>query len=119
MGDGYAAADSTSVPPLSVDPDDDDDDQTDAQEAIAGTDANDAESVFTLSGISADESGLVLRWSSVAGREYSVWSSASIGGSSTCIESNILADPPVNTYLAAIPSAQAFYRVHVSWPAAP
>ncbi|HUF63873.1 MAG TPA: LamG-like jellyroll fold domain-containing protein [Verrucomicrobiales bacterium] len=63
-----------------VDPgaDDDGDGQSNAAEEIAGTDPNDASSVFRVDGVERVTDGVEIRWSSVDGKSYSVEYSATM-----------------------------------------
>jgi hypothetical protein len=58
--------------------DDDGDGQTNAQEQIAGTDPQDAESLFRIVGISLANGVATVTWTSVAGKTYDVWTTAEI-----------------------------------------
>ncbi len=109
---GYSAADSLSVP-LVADSNDDNDSMTDAEEAIAGTDPTDANSVLAVAGLATVGNNLQFRWPSVSGRVYEVWASDTIGGTSVCEYADIAATPPLNTYETSIPPGPRFYRIHV------
>lgn len=100
------------------DRDSDGDGQTDAQEAIAGTNPNDRNSVFKIAAnLSVNaQGGLVITWASAAGRRYSVLRSTSPSGPFTALGSNIAATPPQNTYSDTSPpvAGSVFYRITVS-----
>ena len=88
-----------------------------AQEYAAGTDPNNATSVFELSTIEpkvGDE--LVLNWSSVAGKFYAIqYGSNLLAGLNSDGNSNIVATPPMNSYTVTVGEAAPtlFYRVIV------
>ncbi len=111
---GAVGADSTSVPPLAADPNDDNDSFSDTEEAIAGTDPTDPDSVFAFGGSAASHGALVLTWPSVDERIYSVWASETLDAPPVCVHDGIEADPPLNTYTTTCQQAQGFYRVRVS-----
>lgn len=70
------------------DDDSDDDTFTDAQELIAGTDPNDSDSFFHVTGISVDPfTGTVtITWSSIPGKTYRIWAgNGSLGNDSVWI----------------------------------
>jgi len=85
------------------------------EEYIAGTLPDQASSVFQVKGI--DESpgvGFVVRWSSVDGRIYNLYSSTNLSvgeGFQSLDPADIPATPPENTYTDATEKAESFYRV--------
>ncbi|HUF60557.1 MAG TPA: hypothetical protein VMN36_00650 [Verrucomicrobiales bacterium] len=54
------------------DTDSDGDGQTDAQEAVAGTDPNDASDYFRVTNAVRNDAGLEIAWSSVEGKQYDI-----------------------------------------------
>ena len=98
--------------------DSDGDGQTDAQEAIAGTNPNDATSVFRIApSLSVNaQGGLILRWASTAGRQYSVLRSTNPASGYTPLVTGMAATPPQNSYSDAAPpvAATVFYRITVA-----
>ena len=97
------------------------DGMTNAQEQTAGTDPNDATSVFRLLSAvpTADKSALVLSWSSVSNRTYEVRQAACLEDSFTqVVQAAITATPPVNMSSVAVSTAVsgACYRLAVRAP---
>ncbi len=111
---GYDADDSTSVPPLVADDNDDNDGLTDAEEEIAGTDPADPASTLLVQALAVTGGVVELQWPSVSGRLYKVWITDALTNTSpTCADSNIAAEPPLNTYTSDLPAAPRFYRISV------
>jgi len=94
----------------------DGDAQTDGEEEIAGTNPTDSNSVFAVSeeGVQTGD-GFIIRWSSVAGRLYSVDSRTNlltdVWGN---IATNLPATPPLNTCTVQTDNAETlFSRIRV------
>lgn len=111
---GASAEDSTSVPPLILDRNNDNDPMTDREEAIAGSDPANADSVWAIQNLSTTTTNLQIEWPSVSGRVYAVWSSTTVDGAPICDGSNIVATPDVNTFAVDAPATSRFYRVYVT-----
>jgi hypothetical protein len=97
--------------------DSDGDGMSDLAEAIAGTDPKDANSVFRASTDlqPAPGGGFVIKWSSVAGRSYSVFRSSDLGQGFTPVSGPLAATPPANRFTDATANATGpyFYRIQV------
>ena len=104
---------------LSVDPggDPDHDGLTNKAEYLAGTDPNDAQSVFQFLSCELLASGAMqVRWQSVSGRSYSLLRYPSLLSTHhTVVKQSVLATPPVNTLLdpEVSPTGVFFYRLLV------
>jgi hypothetical protein len=86
------------------------------QEWVAGTNPSDSESIFALKGISLSlTDGVMISWSSIAGKRYAVYRSASVSGPFNILTNNLSATPPENTF--SDDSSQIggswFYRVGI------
>jgi arylsulfatase A-like enzyme len=87
---------------------------TDAEEAVAGTDAADANSLFTLV---PTESG-DFNWNGKAGRSYTVWQTPELTPPDWNVATNIgvlTADQLIELSLPTSPTS-GFYRVEVTYP---
>jgi hypothetical protein len=73
--DGLPDRDEAAAGSNPKDPDTDTDNvgATDGDEVIAGTEPTDNTSLFIITDVSAVSSNVVLRWSSVSNRTYSLW----------------------------------------------
>ena len=100
--------------------DSDGDGMTNGQEAIAGTNPNDANSVFEFTSVRQIAPGVIeLKWSSVSNKAYAVLRSSQLTANPTTyavIRSNITATAPTNTALDTNAPANAinFYRLRVN-----
>ncbi len=94
-------------------PDTDGDGVLDGQEVPAGTNPNESTSVFAVKGLgtlsdslilnaAADSSPLQIQWSSVAGKTYYIVRSTNLIDGYSVIRSNILATPPLNTFIDSL-----------------
>ena len=89
------------------------------QEYLAGTDPTDPNSVFKFSAVTPAAPGVVqLQWLSATNHLYTLIESTSIAAPASAfnpLASNILATPPVNSYLVtnASPLAEHFYRLRL------
>jgi hypothetical protein len=55
---------------------------------------------------------IVLRWPSVADKNYNVWFTPNLSSPFTVISSNVPATPPFNNYQQAIaPGGSGYYRI--------
>jgi hypothetical protein len=83
------------------------------QEYCAGTNPTNAASVFKVNSLTSQESGSVLRWSSVSNQMYGVSTSTNLLGGWTSVATNLLATPPENSYTGAPPASASlrFYRI--------
>lgn len=97
------------------DADSDDDGVNDGFEALAGTDRNDSNSLFQITSASAaDINSLLVRWSSVTGRLYTVRSTTNLVEGMASVQSNIPASDPYNTFTVQVDGVQhIFYAVEV------
>jgi hypothetical protein len=93
------------------------------QAYIAGLDPNDADAFFLVDGdmmpVEAEESGILLRWPSVANRVYFIYRSSDLlapDSGFVAIESHVPATPPENTYpdTNATVNAVYYYRLGVA-----
>jgi M6 family metalloprotease-like protein len=105
--------------------DSDGDGFADWQEEIAGTDPNNPTShlVIAHGAFSDGGDGMVMRWSSMAGRYYAIEKRPGLFESSRTIAANLPATPPENVYTADHSQATAgetgFYKVSVTTNAPP
>ncbi|HEY9074476.1 MAG TPA: hypothetical protein VIN67_10135, partial [Desulfobaccales bacterium] len=110
---------SISSPSARPDADPDHDGANNLQEYLAGTDPTDPNSVFKLAAANQVAPGVLrLQWLSATNRLYTLLESTNLNASMQAfnpLASNILATPPVNTYLVtnASPQAAHFYRLRV------
>ncbi len=95
--------------------DTDGDRMNDGDEVFAGTDPLDALSVFIITQAAGDAgAGFVIRWSSVASKEYTLRRAPDLSTDFSGLASNIPATSPENTYTDSVESLnQGFYRVEV------
>ena len=84
-------------------------------EWIAGTNPTNAASVLRASVVSNSPSGVVVSWSSVAGKNYWLARSTNLLTGFSTISTNIAATAPTNflTDTAVLPGTSRFYRVGV------
>jgi hypothetical protein len=97
----------------------DGDGMNDFDEAIAGTDPTNTNSLFKAESASTASGGeVVLTWSSVAGRVYAVEKSSSVSGGYYELVAEVAADPPRNIYRDVNPpgATQVFYRIRCRKP---
>lgn len=103
--------------PTDPDLDSDGDGMSDRDEAMAGTDPKDANSVFKASTdvLPASGGGLVIQWSSVAGRNYSILRTTDLAQGFTRLSGSLVATPPANAFTdaTATTSGPYFYRIQV------
>lgn len=94
--------------------DSDGDGQTASQEFLAGTDPTDPSSALRA-GIEEDPpDGLLLLWSSVAGKSYRIEQATDLPGQWSVRASNIPAAPPLNSHPVALPpEGRLFFRIAV------
>lgn len=117
--DSLADADEVNVhgsDPLDVDSDNDAMD--DAQEVLAGTSPTDDASFLAVENGAAgdwDSAALVVRWSSVGGRQYTLLRSTNLVRGFSVLDSGLSGIPPANTYtdLTATAEGPFFYKVKV------
>jgi len=112
LSDNYEL--STSTDPRMADTDGDG--ANDKDELLAGTDPNDDNSVFVItdltSVVSAD--GTVVKWSSEAGRTYTLWGSSNLLSGFWVITNNIVATPLLNVYTNETDAFQLLnYRISI------
>ena len=94
--------------------DKDGDGASDADEFHAGTDPNNPKSVFKVVTVLAGDSGqLLLSWSSVVGKIYSIEKATDLGEGFYDLVTGIAGTPPVNTYTDVNSAAygHVFYRI--------
>jgi hypothetical protein len=88
-------------------------------ELQAGTDPTDAGSLFQFIQIQpAVPSGLLLKWSSVAERSYTLERSLTIASGFAPVQSNVAATPPINQWVdvSATGAGPYFYRIKLVQP---
>jgi len=85
-----------------------------ADEYVAGTDPNEAASVFRVAGVSSAGGSLTLEWGSVAGREYSVLAAEGLSAPFTHYSGPHPATPPTNRLAIPIAGIRRFFRVSAS-----
>jgi hypothetical protein len=82
------------------------------EEYIAGTSPTEGSSVLLVESESTlPETGFEVKWSSVAGRVYHVYSGINLSDGFKLLQGNIPAHPPENTYTDLSENAHGFYRV--------
>lgn len=96
----------------------DEDGMGDGAELRAGTDPLDGESFFDVLPMSVTNwngAGIVVRWSSAAGRQYMVARATDLTNGFSAIREHIVATPPVNAWTDTTATAEGpyFYRVKV------
>ena len=97
-------------------PDSDGDGHTDGEEVyVTGTDPNQATSLFHIMDPAPNGTGVVIQWSSVTGRTYTVSHCPDLVESNfTGISGPLAADPPMNTYTDTVQrTPPSFYNVDV------
>ena len=103
--------------------DDDNDGVSNLAEYIAGTHPKTNASVLAVASLveNTNNSTLVFRWPSVAGRVYSIWRATNAAAAYTQHIGNLAATAPTNAITNAAPAADGtyYYGIRVSWPAAP
>ena len=85
------------------------------EEYVAGTDAEDASSVFVFDGHAFEMAeGFVLQWSSISNRSYDIYSSTNLIDGFVFV-TNVLSTPPVNTFVddRHTNESAVFYRISV------
>ena len=93
--------------------DPDGDGQTNYAEYLAGTDPNDASSLFKLVGVAREGGQWRIYWSSVSNKVYSVLRGSALPDFSV-LQTNLSATPPTNSWLDGSASGAAwFYRVRL------
>ena len=104
------------------DPDTDDDGVLDGDEVPAGTNPNQAGDAFKITSFAAKTGDFIMavrtpyevKWSSVAGKTYSVFRTTNLLSGFLILQSNVLATPPVNTFIDTLPpEPKASYSVGV------
>ncbi|HEY8240335.1 MAG TPA: right-handed parallel beta-helix repeat-containing protein [Kiritimatiellia bacterium] len=91
--------------------DTDGDGAADGHERLAGTDPLDEDSVFAFNKMDRD-AGLIVRWSSVSGRNYAVAGGTNLSLAFSYLATNLPASPPVNAYTDdAFNAGARFYRI--------
>lgn len=96
--------------------DDDHDGVPNWQEAVAGTDPNDANSYFRLTRAERLAPAVLLEWTSASNRVYRVLRTTALrSGFSQVIATNIPATPPRNTFVDSDPvaGAEVYYRIQL------
>ncbi|MFO1441226.1 MAG: cadherin repeat domain-containing protein [Verrucomicrobiaceae bacterium] len=97
--------------------DDDGDGMTEADEAIAGTDAFNANSRFTVGDLQTTGNQVTLTWSSVAGKTYRIQSSTDLGTWNNVAGSETTATGSTTSRtIVVMPGERQFYRVMVVVP---
>ncbi len=114
-----------SIPNGHWDPDDfsnpqfgnsDTDEADDYQEYWAGTDAWDENSIFKITGVAPAGTNLLLHWSSVPGREYTVQISPDLVGGSWSNIHTTVATGPETSYTPPASDSRNYYQVQVAAP---
>lgn len=97
------------------DADSDDDGVNDGLEALAGTDRLDAGSLFQITSTAqSSASNLLIRWSSVPGRLYTVQYTTNLLSGLVPAQSNIPASEPLNTFTMHVDGVEhVFYVIEV------
>lgn len=97
------------------DSDSDDDGMSDGHEAIAGTDRNNAASLFkVVDSAAASATNLVLRWSSVSGKLYAIHSTTNLLAHLEPVQTDIPAAAPVNSFTVTVDGIErTFYVIEV------
>ena len=103
-------------------PDTDGDGVLDGDEVPAGTNPNQAGDAFRITSFASKTGDFIMaigqpyevKWSSVAGKTYSVFRTTNLGAGFSILQSNILATPPVNSFIDTLPpDPKASYSVGV------
>lgn len=103
-------------------PDTDGDGVLDGDEVPAGTNPNQAGDAFRITSFAAKTGDFIMavgtpyevKWSSVAGKTYSVFRTTNLLSGFLILQSNVLATPPVNTFIDTLPpEPKASYSVGV------
>lgn len=84
----------------------------DGDEIMAGTNPNDAGSLFEIyhtDPVTGADTGLVIRWSSVTGKLYSLYRSEDLAQPFTLVESDIPDTAPLNVYTDQVATNALYY----------
>jgi hypothetical protein len=104
--------------PLSPNQDSDGDGMSDYAESIAGTDPADPNSVFKASTDlqPASGGGLIIKWSSIAGKVYSIQRATNLAQGFSPLATNLTATAPENQFAdsTATNTGPYFYRIQVN-----
>jgi hypothetical protein len=95
---------------------DTDGDGTDSlDEFLAGTDPDNADSLFEVTGGQVSAGVSKVSWASVGGKLYTVWRATNLVDGFAAIATDVVATPPVNTYVDATSSglSSVFYSIGV------
>ena len=95
---------------------DTDGDGTDSlDEFLAGTDPDNADSLFEVTGGQVSAGVSEVSWASVGGKLYTVWRATNLVDGFAAIATDVVATPPVNTYVDATSSglSSVFYSIGV------
>ena len=91
--------------------DDDQDGSSNRDEWLAGSAANDSDSLFVVESTAPSSSGFVVRWSSAIGHTYTLHQSTNLMSGFTVVQSGIPATYPANSYTSAVSGAGAYFMV--------
>lgn len=89
----------------------DQDGSSNREEWLAGSAANDPDSLFVVESTAPSGGGFVVRWSSAIGHTYTLHQSTNLVNGFSVVQTGIAATYPMNSYTTAVSGAGAYFMV--------